>query len=293
MSQSPDHDQSAVPATDSQPPRPDTASLPLPYGQEPWDALPDQQPVPLPPPDEAATRRQELSQPATPFGDEPTLPGRTIPPQQQKSHTWPLALWLPPALILNMLLALFGLHALLQAIGQATGTPTTGLYGQYGTVTSTTTKSTPRGAASATARSTQPRSATRTATAFPTATPRPTATPVPVQFSVSPLTKYQTCSAVLLPSFLVTLSNQTASSVGYQVTAVTYLPGTTKPWASVSPANGTIPAGAQRPVDVTPNSMLCTDSLFHGTQAFKLTVTAAVSGTSRIFTVTDYVTRLV
>jgi hypothetical protein len=87
----------------------------------------------------------------------------------------------------------------------------------------------------------------------------------------------------------VTLSNQTASAVGYQVTVVTDLPGTSTHWASVSPASGSIPAGAQQQVDVTPNSALCTDSLFHGTQPFVLQVTT-VSGAGGTFTVTDKVT---
>jgi len=286
MSQPPDHNQPVVPAPDSESRRPDTGSLPLPYDQEPWHALPDQ-PAPLP--DEAATRREKLSQPATPFGDQPTLAGRMITPQQQKRRPWPWALWLPPALVVGVLLAVFGMYV--HATDQSTGTAATGHHGPHATVTSPATKSTAQGSASATARSTQPGSATVTASS--TATPRPTATPVPGRFSVSPVTVTQKCSLAVLPlsPFSVTLSNQTASSVDFQVTVVTKLPGTSTPWASVSPASGSVSAGAQRQVVVTPNSTLCTDSLFHGTQPFVLRVTG--SGTSGTFTVTDYVTSTV
>jgi hypothetical protein len=292
MSQPPDHDQPAVPAPDSEPQRPDTAALPLPYDQETWQSLSDQ-PVSLPPPEEAATRPEELSESATPFGDEPTLPSRVITPQQ-KQRPWRWVLWFPPALVLGVLLALLGLNALVRAVVQQTSTPTTGSLVRQSTATSSTTKSTPHASASATVRSTQgsgtPGRATMTAIASSTATLPPTATPVPGQFSVSPLTLNQTCSVVLpLASFSVTLSNQTASSVGYQVTVVTDLPGTSTPWASVSPASGSISAGAHQQVDVTPNSALCADSLLQGTQPFVLRV-SAVSGTSGTSTVTDYVT---
>jgi hypothetical protein len=295
MSQPPDHDQSAVPAPDSEPPRPDTTALPLPYDQETWQSRSDQ-PESLPPLDEAATRPEELSESATPFGDQPTLPSRPsgmITPQQ-KRRSWPWVLWFPPVLVLGVLLALLGLYSLVPAVVQQTSTPTTGPLVRHSTATSSATKSTPQASASATARSTHgsgtPGSATMTATASSTATLPPTATPVPGQFSVSPLTLNQTCSLVLpLPSFSVTLSNQTASAVGYQVTVVTNLPGTSTRWASVSPASGSISAGAQQRVAVTPNSALCTDSLLHGTQPFVLRVTT-VSGTSGTSTVTDYVT---
>jgi hypothetical protein len=284
--QPPNHDKSAVPTPDSEPRRPDTGSLPLPYGQETWQAISDQ-PVPLP--DEAATRREELSPPATPFEDQPTLAGHMITPQQQKRRPRPWALWLPPALVVGVLLALFGLHSLGQAMDQPIGTPTTGVQGRLGTVTPADTTSTPQGSASATAGST-PGSATVTASS--TATPRPTATPVPGQFSVSPLTEKQTCSAVLpLPHFTVTLSNQTASSVDFQVTVVTRLPGSSKPWASVSPATGNISAGGQQPVVVTPDSTLCTAVTVGRSQPFVLTV--AASGTGATFTVTDEVTNLI
>jgi hypothetical protein len=289
VSQPPDHDQPAVPAPDSEPQRPDTAPLPLPYDQETWQSLSDQ-PVSLPPPDEAATRSEELSESATPFGDQPTLPSRMFMPQQ-KRRPWLWVLWLPPLLVLGVLLALLGLYSLVPAVVQQTSTPTTGSLVRQNTATSSAAKSTPHGSASATARSTQgsgtPGSATMTATATSTATLPPTATPVPGQFGVSPASLQQRCSLVLpLASFLVTLSNQTASSVGYQVRVVTDLPGTSTPWASVSPASGSIPAGAHQQIDVTPNSGLCTDTLFHGTQPFVLRVTT-VSGTSGTSTVTD------
>jgi hypothetical protein len=288
MSQPPDHDQPAVPAPDSEPQRPDTAPLPLPYDQETWQSRSDQ-PVALPPLDEAATRTEELSESATPFGDQPTLPSQMFMPQQ-KRRPWPWVLWFPPALVLGVLLALLGLNLLERAVVQQTSTPTTGSLVRQSTATSSATKSTPHTSASATARSTQGSGTPGTATASSTATLPPTATPVPGQFSVSPLTLNQTCSLVLpLASFSVTLSNQTASSVGYQVTVVTDLPGTSTPWASVSPASGSISAGAHQQVDVTPNSALCTDSLLHGTQPFVLRV-STVSGTSGTSTVTDYVT---
>ena len=281
MSQPPDHDQPATPAPDSELQRPNTAPLPLPYDQETWQAISDQ-PVSLPPPDDPVTRPEELSESATPFADQPTLPSRMIMPQQ-KRRPWSWVLWLPPVLVLGVLLALLGLYPLVHPGVQQTSTPTTGPLVRHSTATSSATNSTPHASASATARSTQ-------GSGTPTATLPPTATPVPGQFSVSPLTLQQTCSLVLpLPSFSVTLSNQTAGAVDYQVTVVTDLPGTSTPWASVSPASGSIQAGAQQHVDVTPNSGLCTDSLFHGTQPFVLTVTT-VSGTSGTSTVTDDVT---
>ena len=275
MSRPPDHEQPAVPAPDAEPQRPDTAPLPLPYDQEAWQAISDQ-PVSLPPPDDPVTRPEELSESATPFGDQPTLPSRMITPQQ-KRRPWSWVLWLPPALVLVVLLALLGLYPLVHIGVQQTSTPTPRPLVRHSTATSSATKSSSG-------------SSTTTATASSTATLSPTATSVPGQFSVSPLTLQQTCSLVLpLASFSVTLSNQTASAVGYQVTVVTDLPGTSTPWASVSPASGSIPVGAQQHVDVTPNSGLCTDSLFRGTQPFVLKVTT-VSGASGTSTVTDYVT---
>jgi hypothetical protein len=275
MSRPPDQSQPVAPVPDSEPQQPDTGRLPLPYDQETWQAISDQ-PVASPPPDESATRPEELSEAVTPLGDQPTLPGRRIMPQQ-KLRPWPWVLWVPPMLVLGVLLVLLGLYPLVHGVVQQTGTPTTGPLVHHSTATRSAATSTPA----------RP---TMTATASSTATLSPTATTAPGQFSVSPLTLQQTCSLILpLPSFTLTLSNQTASTVGYQVTVVTNLPGTSTPWASVSPASGSIPAGAQQQVDVTANSALCTDGLFHGTQPFMLQVTA-VSGASGTATITDNVT---
>src|SRR5215469_3606661 len=124
MSQPHDQDQPAVPAPDSEPQRPDTGSLPLPYDQQTWQAISDR-PIALPPPDEAITRPEEPSASVTPFGDQPTLPGRKIMPQQKRPRrSW--ALWLPPVLVLGMLLALLGLYPLVHAGLLRTITSTTG-----------------------------------------------------------------------------------------------------------------------------------------------------------------------
>jgi hypothetical protein len=88
---------------------------------------------------------------------------------------------------------------------------------------------------------------------------------------------------------MLTLYNNTSGPVGYQTDIITDMPGTSTPWASASPASGTIPAGNSRQVTVTPNSGLCTDSLLSGTQPFVLTI-SAVSGATGTFTVTDSVT---
>src|SRR5215472_9408210 len=153
MSRPPDQGQAAAPVPDSEPQRPDTAPLPLPYDQERWQSLSDR-PVSLPPPDEAATRREESSEFATPFGDQPTLPSRMFTPQQ-KRRSWPWALWLPPMLVLGALLALLGLYPLVQTVVRQTSTPTTGPLVRHGTATSSAATSTPHASASATARSTQ------------------------------------------------------------------------------------------------------------------------------------------
>jgi hypothetical protein len=279
MSQPPDNDQPVLPALDSEPRRLDTAPLPLPYEREMWSR-----------PDELLTLPEEFSDSTTPFGDQPTIPIRPIEPRQQRRPWW-WALWLLLALVLGMLL---GLSPLLHMGDQQTTGPTARPLVRQSTVTRSATKGKPHATASATARSGKgsgtPGRATVTATPRPTATPQPTATKVPGQFSVSPLTIQQKCSLILpLPSFSVTLANQTASSVGYQITVVTHLPGTSTPWASVSPASGSVPAGEQQRVDVTPNPKLCTDPLFRGTQPFVLRV-MAVSGTSGTYTVTDIVT---
>jgi hypothetical protein len=282
MSLPPGNDQPAVPAPDGQPRRMDNAPLPLPYEQDMWSR-----------PDERLTLPEEFSVSTMTFGNEPTIPIRPVGPRQKRRlRPWWWALWLLLALVLGVLLGLSPFFHM--EVKQPTSSPTSGALVRASTVTRAATRGTPHATASATARSGKgsgtPVSATVTATPRATATPPPTATAVAGQFSVSPLTIQQKCSLVLpLPSFFVTLSNQTKSSVGYQVTVVTHLPGTSTPWASITPASGSVPAGAQQRVDVTPNSKLCTDSLFHGTQPFVLRV-MAVSGTSDAYTVTDNVT---
>jgi hypothetical protein len=225
---------------------------------------PDHDQPAVPSPDESLIMPMGLGGPATRFGDESTIPirpGQPIEPQPKHRPWWVLLLLLTLALAMLLGLSPF----LYAAIRQST-------------MTSSVTGSTPTA------------TATRTATARPTATRSPTATTVAEKFTVNPISTQQKCSAVLpLPSFSLTLSNLHTNSVGYHVSVVTPMPGTTTVWASVSPASGSIPAGARHRVDVTPNATLCTDSHFRGTKPFLLSVTAA-PGVAGTFRVTDLVT---
>jgi hypothetical protein len=183
-----------------------------------------------------------------------------------------------------------GLSNLFPFAGQSTGTATSANSGT-GANNTVTPGGSSGGGATVTVGSGTPPSSTVTP-GGPTVTPQPTATAVPGAFSVSEVDIQQQCTLVLaLPSFTVTLYNQTGGPVGYQTTIVSTVPGSSTPWASASPASGTIPAGGSQQVVITPNSGLCSDQLLRGTQSFTLTI-AAVSGATGTFTVTDAVTGL-
>jgi cytoskeletal protein RodZ len=280
--------------------------LPLPYEPNMWQSGDYEHSSSFP---HGAQTNPAMPTPVVPPGvvdDAPTAPSRLKPPQDQpkKRRPWWWLLLIPLALLLLLLLLLcpFLHQAAQQIIQQGKTLPT---------VTATATRTSQQtnkkngggpgvgNSATATAESHRPGSSTpgsstppasSTVTTQPTASPRPTATPVPGAFSISAVQIQQNCTLVLpLPSFMLTLYNHTSGPVGYQTDIITDMPGTSTPWASASPASGTIPAGNSRQVTVTPNSSLCTDSLLSGTQPFVLTI-SAVSGATGTFTVTDSVT---
>ena len=306
----------------SQPPYdPETRSegaerLPLPYELLPHEPLP---PPILPP---GLDTPNVTGAPSRAAGDAPTAPlsPGVAPPaperQRRKRRLWALLI---PLLLLALFLVLCPCAFLFVIQRNAQSSPTT-------TVATGTTSSTGQNSGPGAGRSPvssggptgtsgpsgqrsplaggptlTPGGASATATLGATAGPNPTATPVPAptatpvpgQLSVSAVSVQQTCVLIgPLPSFSITLFNDTSGPVSFQTSVVTDMPGTGTPWASATPASGSVPAGRNQQVVVTPNSGLCTDQLLQGTKPFVLTI-SAVSGAQGTFTITDSVTGLI
>jgi hypothetical protein len=132
---------------------------------------------------------------------------------------------------------------------------------------------------------------TATATALPTATslPLPTATPTPVptviQFTISPTTASWNCptQGMTPPAVTITLDNTGSNvAVSWSATVVDKI-SSGAPWATVSPAGGTVPAGGQRLVTISPYpsnpSLVCYSSGRTGTP-YRVTISATGAGTS-------------
>jgi hypothetical protein len=92
-------------------------------------------------------------------------------------------------------------------------------------------------------------------------TQQPTATAAPVvHFRVTPTSFLQRCMSPSdpLPALAVTLDNgASTTAVGYQVTNVGKTPNGREPWAVASPATGTVAAGKQAQLTLTPTRDLC------------------------------------
>ncbi len=131
-----------------------------------------------------------------------------------------------------------------------------------------------------------------TPAAPPNATPTPRPTMVPtIQFSLSPNTVNQTCSAPpdnALPGTQIVLDNTGSNvAVAWSAKAADLLPNSSTLWATTSPASGTIPAGQKTTVMLVPNQNLCNTLTGINPYAFRMVFTYAGGST---VTLTDSVT---
>jgi hypothetical protein len=108
----------------------------------------------------------------------------------------------------------------------------------------------------------------------PTAPPQPTLVPVPthfvpiVGFHVSPISFQQACTSPSdpLPALRVTLDNGGSNvAIDYQVAIVGKSPNGREPWASATPASGTVGAAQQAPLTLTPAGDVCSQLWMAGT----------------------------
>ncbi len=254
-------------------------------------------PLPHEAPDEAPEAGQEpetlpwkqgaMLPPAA--GDMPGSPGlagrRTLPPLAPPSSNWQDLLRRRGGLLIAgaLLLAFILLGASVLAFGVMGNTP------QTGPAVPTATQAAPTSATGDQASPTSPPSALSTSTAGPNASPTPKATKTPTATATSGLvvnwsvatagTTSQHCSPPHPNVSALTLTiNNSKSSVAltWQVT-ITDTDPAGKVWASASPTSGTIPAGQQAQVTITPISSLCADMA--GAQN-PITYRAVVSGSA-------------
>jgi hypothetical protein len=126
----------------------------------------------------------------------------------------------------------------------------------------------------------------------PPATPTPTTAPV-VKFSVSPTGFKQACDpqADPLPALTLTLDNTSSNvAVGFKVTNIGNVPGSAEPWATPDQSSGTVAAGAQSKLTLTPAKDLCTQFKPGQQTTFSadIVLTSGGSGTTSI---TDGISR--
>jgi hypothetical protein len=149
-----------------------------------------------------------------------------------------------------------------------------------------TPSATPSGSATATASASPSASASATRSATPSPTPRRTPSPTPTASSAGSFTATLTKAPTCDPNGGVTpgrirLTNSTSQPVSWTATARERT-AQNAPWAQLSPASGTVPAGGQTTFSVTPDSSLCqpgnppvTDhvDIKHGTATTSVAVT--------------------
>lgn len=254
-------------------------------------------PLPHEAPDEAPEAGQEpetlpwkqgaMLPPAA--GDMPGSPGlagrRTLPPLAPPSSNWQDLLRRRGGLLIAgaLLLAFILLGASVFAFGVMGNTP------QTGPAVPTATQAAPTSATGDQASPTTQPSALSTSTASANPSPTPKATKTPTATATSGLvvnwsvatagTTSQHCSPPHPNVSALTLTiNNSKSTVAltWQVT-ITDTDPAGKVWASASPTSGTIPAGQQAQVTITPISSLCADMA--GAQN-PITYRAVVSGSA-------------